>query len=207
MWLRVAAASALLSTTSLAPAAATTAIHSSNGVEVIVFERDSAPRIAPKPRTRPLAASRPAARTRAANTFARAAPVAVRPLATSPELRGATTLIATALSYVGTPYVWGGAAPGGFDCSGFTYYAFARLGIRIPRTADVQFAAGRPVAGDPLPGDLVFFQTYDYGASHVGIYLGNGRFVNSIGDNVHVATFGSTYFRERYIGARRFLTT
>ena len=101
--------------------------------------------------------------------------------------------------------MWGGAAPGGFDCSGFTHYAFARLGIAIPRTADVQFAAGRPIVGDPLPGDLVFFQTYDYGASHVGIYLGGGRFVNSIGDNVHIASFGSTYFRERYIGARRFL--
>ncbi|GAC1307854.1 MAG: hypothetical protein NVSMB21_12350 [Vulcanimicrobiaceae bacterium] len=120
-------------------------------------------------------------------------------------LRGASALLATALGYLGTPYVWGGAAPGGFDCSGFAYYAFARLGIGIPRTADAQFAAGRPVAGDPLPGDLVFFQTYDYGASHVGVYLGNGRFVNAIRPDVHVATFASEYFRSRYLGARRFL--
>jgi len=61
--------------------------------------------------------------------------------------------------------------------------------------------------GDQLPGDLVFFQTYDYGASHVGIYLGNGLFVNSIGANVHVASFASPYFRSRYLGARRFLPT
>lgn len=118
---------------------------------------------------------------------------------------GADVLIDAALMYLGTPYVWGGASPAGFDCSGLAWYAFARMGIRIPRTADEQFVAGKPVVGYPVPGDLVFFQTYDYGASHVGIYLGNGQFVNAIGTNVHVATFASTYFRERYIGARRYL--
>jgi len=123
----------------------------------------------------------------------------------SVALRGAERLLRTALSFVGTPYVWGGSSPGGFDCSGFTTYVYGRLGIAIPRTADVQFAAGRPVSGDPLPGDLVFFQTYDWGASHVGIYLGGGRFVNSIGSDVHVTTFASEYFRSRYLGARRFL--
>lgn len=122
-------------------------------------------------------------------------------------LRGAGTLIRTALSFLGTRYIFGGTSPSGFDCSGFTYYAFARIGIRIPRTADAQFASGRPIAGDPLPGDLVFFQTYDYGASHVGIYLGNGEFVNAIGNDVHVASFASPYFRSRYLGARRFLPT
>ena len=119
--------------------------------------------------------------------------------------RDADALIRTAMSLVGTRYVWGGSGTGGFDCSGFVYYTYARLGIHIPRTADKQFAAGRPVAGDPQPGDLVFFQTYDYGASHVGIYLGNGQFVNAIGKDVHVASFASPYFRSRYLGARRFL--
>ena len=122
-------------------------------------------------------------------------------------LAGASLLVRETLALLGTPYLWGGTSPRGFDCSGFTYYAFARLGIRIPRSADAQFAAGNPVNGDPLPGDLVFFQTYDYGASHVGIYLGNGEFVNAIGPNVHIASFASTYFRSRYIGARRFLPT
>jgi cell wall-associated NlpC family hydrolase len=122
-------------------------------------------------------------------------------------LRGADTLIRTALSFLGTRYIFGGTSPSGFDCSGFTYYAFARIGIHIPRTADAQFASGLPIAGDPLPGDLVFFQTYDYGASHVGIYLGNGEFVNAIGSDVHVASFASPYFRSRYLGARRFLPT
>ncbi len=205
---RLLACSALVFASALGPASAATAIHSVNGVEVIVFERDPAPKalrskshIARRATVVRPAAARPAA----IHPAAASGPPARALVADTAGLRGASQLITTALAFVGTPYVWGGAAPGGFDCSGFTYYAFARLGIRIPRTADVQFAAGSPVAGDPLPGDLVFFQTYDYGASHVGIYLGNGRFVNSIGANVHVATFGSMYFRERYIGARRFL--
>jgi cell wall-associated NlpC family hydrolase len=115
------------------------------------------------------------------------------------------SIVSNALRYLGVPYVWGGASPRGFDCSGFVQYVYGTLGIHIPRTADVQWAAGRPIAGDPMPGDLVFFQTYDYGASHVGIYLGDGKFVNSIGDNVHITSFASGYFRSRYLGARRFL--
>jgi cell wall-associated NlpC family hydrolase len=115
------------------------------------------------------------------------------------------SVVSNALRYLGVPYVWGGASPRGFDCSGFVQYVYSTIGIHIPRTADVQWAAGRPIAGDPMPGDLVFFQTYDYGASHVGIYLGGGKFVNSIGDNVHIASFASGYFRSRYLGARRFL--
>jgi len=55
-----------------------------------------------------------------------------------------------------------------------------------------------------MPGDLVFFQTYDYGASHVGIYIGGGRFVSAIAGSVQIGSFGSTYFGSRYIGARRF---
>ena len=108
-----------------------------------------------------------------------------------------------AVSYIGTPYVWGGQSPAGFDCSGYVWYVYATAGMRIPRTADAQFAAGRPIAGDPEPGDLVFFQTYDYGASHVGIYLGNGWFVQEIAPNVHLSNFNAPYFRSRYIGARR----
>ena len=168
---------------------AATDVRSINGVEIITFTRDFAP------------AHRREHSTRHPSTAPRRVVVA------PPDLRGATALVANAMRYVGTPYVWGGQNPGGFDCSGFIYYLYAQMGIRIPRTADVQFAYGRPVAGDPMPGDLVFFQTYDYGASHVGLYLGAGRFVNSIGANVHVATFNSPYFRSRYLGARRFLSS
>ena len=116
--------------------------------------------------------------------------------------RTSDAIVRYALAYVGRPYVWGGQSPAGFDCSGFTWFTFHMLGIAIPRTADAQFAVGFPVA-QPLPGDLVFFQTYDYGASHVGIYLGRGLFVSSIADDVHVSSFASEYFRSRFIGARR----
>ncbi|GAC1456490.1 MAG: hypothetical protein PVSMB8_13860 [Vulcanimicrobiaceae bacterium] len=182
MWLRTSLSVAAFALT-LAPLGASAAadVRSINGIEIITFGRDATPS-----RARP----RRTVRKRDVQAVPRRALVAV-----NPELRGATSLVQNALRFVGTPYVWGGSQPGGFDCSGFIYYLYAQLGIRIPRTADYQFAAGRPVVGDPMPGDLVFFQTYDYGASHVGLYLGQGRFVNSIGSNVHVATFASSYFR------------
>jgi cell wall-associated NlpC family hydrolase len=121
----------------------------------------------------------------------------------------ADLIVQRALAYRGVPYVWGGTSPrSGFDCSGFVQYVYATVGIRIPRTADAQFAAGRFVpSGNPEPGDLVFFQTYDYGASHVGIYIGGGQFVVEGGSKVHVATFNDfyPYFRLRYLGARRLI--
>jgi cell wall-associated NlpC family hydrolase len=128
-------------------------------------------------------------------------PAAAKP----PLLHGADALLRNALAYIGAPYRLGGTSPSGFDCSGFTQFAFASVGVKIPRTADQQFYRGRPIAGDPLPGDLVFFQTYQYGPSHVGIYLGAGQFLNSIGKDVHIESFDSSYFRGRYLGARRYL--
>jgi len=168
-----------------APAVAGTTTTMQGGVEVIVTTSDA-----------PVAASARASGTRrAARAYAPA----------FSENRG-DAIVRTAMSYLGTPYVFGGATPSGFDCSGFVQYVFAQNGIRVPRTADVQFEAGRRIPStDPQPGDLVFFQTYDYGASHVGIYLGEGRFVNAIGHDVHIASFDSPYFRGRYLGARSFL--
>ena len=196
MWSRTLAVLAACSIVVLpAIGSAATDVHSIDGVEIITFTRD------------PELAHRRQRSTRRVMPIATATTARQRVAVAPPDLRGASALVANAMRYVGTPYVWGGQSPGGFDCSGFIYYLYAQMGIRIPRTADVQFAYGRPVAGDPMPGDLVFFQTYDYGASHVGLYLGAGRFVNSIGRNVHVATFNSPYFRSRYLGARRFLSS
>ena len=189
-----------------AVALADTTISHVGSVEVIETQPDATP----NPHPAKSVARRPVSAARAAGAVTTGEQVPALEGAAGPVaggLRGADALVRTAMSLVGTPYVWGGTTTTGFDCSGFTYYAFSRLGIRIPRTADAQFATGRPIAGDPLPGDLVFFQTYDYGASHVGIYLGNGQFVNSIGNDVHVASFASPYFRSRYLGARRFLPT
>ncbi|MHB1953904.1 MAG: LysM peptidoglycan-binding domain-containing protein, partial [Sulfobacillus sp.] len=83
-------------------------------------------------------------------------------------------LVDTALSYLGVPYVWSGASPAGFDCSGLVQYVFARNGVNIPRTSWAQYAASHKIAKWQLqPGDLVFFSTDGSGASHVGLYIGS----------------------------------
>jgi cell wall-associated NlpC family hydrolase len=106
-----------------------------------------------------------------------------------------------ALRFLGTPFVWGGATSAGFDCSGFVEHVFAQLGIVVPRTADYQYAALRHIHGGLRPGDLVFFQTYAPGASHVGIYLGNGEFIHSSRPFVHISRLSDPYYAARYIGA------
>lgn len=108
-----------------------------------------------------------------------------------------------ALHFIGTPFVWGGATPAGFDCSGFVQHVFAMLNVELPRTADYQFAAGHRVAGPLRAGDLVFFHTYAPGASHVGIYLGDGRFVHSSRPFVHVSSLSDPFYASRYVGATR----
>lgn len=110
----------------------------------------------------------------------------------------------TALRYVGMPYWWGGTGGGGFDCSGLVYHVFAKNGVALPRMADEQYAVGRRVSTSQLrPGDLVFFQTYAPGASHVGIYVGNGNFIHASSRGVRVDALSMSYYATRYIGARR----
>jgi cell wall-associated NlpC family hydrolase len=102
---------------------------------------------------------------------------------TSRQKQAARTAVAVALSQVGKPYVVAGSGPGGFDCSGLTWYAYAAAGIALPRTATEQFAAvPRVPLTDLQPGDLLFFYP---GVTHVGMYLGNGLMV----DSPHVGTF------------------
>jgi cell wall-associated NlpC family hydrolase len=79
-----------------------------------------------------------------------------------------------ALRYLGVPYSWGGASPGGFDCSGLVMYVYAQLGISLPHYTVAQWNATQPISS-PAPGDLVFFN----GLGHVGIYIGGGRFVDA----------------------------
>ena len=102
-----------------------------------------------------------------------------------------------ALRYLGVPYVWGGASPSGFDCSGLVMYVYAQLGISLPHYTVAQWNAAQPISS-PEPGDLVFFN----GLGHVGIYIGGGRFVNAphTGSVVRIdsmSSFGG------YDGARR----
>ena len=114
-------------------------------------------------------------------------------------------VIADSMQYLGVPYVFGGTTPSGFDCSGYVRYVFANAGVYLPRMADEQFEVGTPVSTSELiPGDLVFFSTYTYGASHVGIYIGDGNFINaSSSRGVAIDSLYSSYWGSCYIGARR----
>jgi len=124
------------------------------------------------------------------------------------SLPAATTdVVRTAYSYRGTPYRWGGSSRSGFDCSGFTSYLYRRKGVNLPHSASAQFRMGHRVGhGELKPGDLVFFETVHKGISHVGMYVGNGRFVHASSrrsGGVRVDSLQSGYYRERFRGARR----
>jgi cell wall-associated NlpC family hydrolase len=116
----------------------------------------------------------------------------------------AVNLTRSAMRFLGTPYVFGGSRPGGFDCSGYVQHVFAMLGMHLPRTADAQFDAAHRIANVMEPGDLVFFHTYAPGVSHVGIYLGNNKFIHSSSSHgVSIASLHSSYWAPRYLGAKR----
>lgn len=119
----------------------------------------------------------------------------------------ARRLISMAMRHQGTPYVFGGKSPGGFDCSGFVYYTFAQMGVSLPRMADEQYYAGRSISqGSLRAGDLVFFSTYTEGISHVGIYLGNRQFVHaSSSRGVTIDSLDSDYYSSAYVAACRVL--
>ena len=117
-------------------------------------------------------------------------------------------IISTSMQYMGVPYVFGGTSPiYGFDCSGYVQYVFAQAGISLPRTADAQYEVGIPIStADLMPGDAVFFTTYTYGASHVGIYVGDGNFIHaSSSRGVTISSLSSSYYSTHYIGARRMI--
>jgi cell wall-associated NlpC family hydrolase len=119
--------------------------------------------------------------------------------------RIAMGLTTSALRFLGVPYVFGGTSTSGFDCSGFVQHVFGLMGISVPRTADAQYDVGRPTVGGPRAGDLVFFDTYG-GVSHVGIYLGKGKFVHaSSSHGVMVSKLSDSYWAARYVGAKRLI--
>ncbi|MBM3772169.1 MAG: NlpC/P60 family protein [Acidimicrobiia bacterium] len=117
-----------------------------------------------------------------------------------------SAVLNTALALVGTPYRNGGSSPEGFDCSGFTQWVFARHHIALPRETREQYATGMRVGRAAVaPGDLVFFSTVAPGASHVGIALDEDQFIHAPSSRgvVRVERRSSTYWRRRFVGARR----
>jgi cell wall-associated NlpC family hydrolase len=149
-----------------------------------------------------LAGERPADRSLA--EAARASLLA----AASRMVEGTRDVTLFALSLVGIDYRYGGATPAhGLDCSGLIHYVFQEAtGVVLPRTSRELSRIGKSIrAGDLEPGDLVFFNTRHAAFSHVGIYLGDDRFIHapSRGGEVNVATLSARYWQQRYSGARR----
>lgn len=112
-------------------------------------------------------------------------------------------VVDTARSLLGSPYAWGGTTPSGFDCSGFIQYIFEEHHQTVPRTVSDMWNFTQPV-NSPALGDLVFFETYQPGPSHMGIYIGNGQFIHA-GTSTGVTTsdLNTSYWKERYLGAKR----
>jgi peptidoglycan DL-endopeptidase CwlO len=129
-----------------------------------------------------------------------AEPSAPSPLPAAPPSRYGG-VVGIAMGYLGTPYVYGGASPSGFDCSGFVMYVFSQVGVSLPHNAAAQYGSGTPVDRSQLqPGDLVFFN----GLGHVGIYVGGGSFIHSphTGDVVKISSM-TGWYASTYVGARR----
>jgi len=117
---------------------------------------------------------------------------------------GAAAAVSAALAQAGTPYVSGGGAPGGFDCSGLTSWAFRQAGITLPRTSFAQFGVGSAVSKDAIQaGDLVFFNTAGPGASDVGIATGPTTAVSATTHGVMSHAIFDSYWGSHFVGARR----
>jgi cell wall-associated NlpC family hydrolase len=120
----------------------------------------------------------------------------------------ASELVVNAMGFLGVAYKWGGnSAETGFDCSGFVRAIYQQsVGLLLPRKAEQQAAATQKIEKTDLkPGDLVFFNTMRRAFSHVGIYIGDGKFIHSprAGSEVRVESMGLSYWQHRFDGARR----
>lgn len=116
-------------------------------------------------------------------------------------------VVETALAQLDRPYRYGGHNPRGFDCSGLVYYSYARHGIGIPRTTHEQQRSARPVPlREIAPGDLLFFREVRQKASHVGLYVGGGRFIHASTSqqSVRLSQLGNPYWQKHLIGAGRY---
>lgn len=116
-------------------------------------------------------------------------------------------ILSIAQSQLGTPYRYGGVSPDGFDCSGLVQFTFKRAGIAVPRTAQAQFKAAKPITKKELrPGDVIFFKHNFRRISHVGIYAGKGKFIHAptAGKHVEYTQLNDPYWSKRIARAGRF---
>jgi cell wall-associated NlpC family hydrolase len=136
------------------------------------------------------------------NPIDQSSPLVSSDLPAPPPSAYGNSAVGIAFQYLGTPYVWGASGPGAFDCSGFTAYVYAQVGVSLPHNAAAQYGYGTPVSRDQLePGDLVFFD----GLGHVGLYIGNGNFIHAphTGDVVKISSLYDSWYAATYVGARR----
>lgn len=144
------------------------------------------------------------------------AQVATPPVATREEPKSnaepmgradADELISNAMGFIGVAYRFGGTSPTGFDCSGFMQYVFRKaFAVSLPRTSAAQASVGTYVSRSELrPGDMVFFRTHGSRISHVGMYIGNDRFIHAprTGKRIEITSLSSKYWNARYATARR----
>ncbi|MHC0035469.1 C40 family peptidase [Pseudoneobacillus sp. C159] len=121
---------------------------------------------------------------------------------TSTSVSSVDTLVTEAKKHIGTPYVWGGTTPSGFDCSGYLNFVYAKAGITLPRTVASIWSETKAVA-NPKVGDIVFFETYTSGPSHAGIYLGNNKFIHAgSSTGITISDLTNSYWKARYLGAK-----
>lgn len=121
------------------------------------------------------------------------------------ELR--SNIVESVRSWEGIKYKWGGRSKGGVDCSGLVQRVFRDFGIQLPRTSYEQFRTGVGIPRSKLePGDLVFFNTNGAGASHVGIYVGNGQFISATRSCVEIQSLDHPYWASTYRGSRRVIS-
>ncbi|MGM0843653.1 MAG: LysM peptidoglycan-binding domain-containing protein [Bacillota bacterium] len=114
-------------------------------------------------------------------------------------------LIQEAKSHIGTPYVWGGAKIGGFDCSGFMYHVYNQAGMKVNRLTSGGYYNISYYVNKPEVGDIVFFEnTYKKGISHLGIYLGGNQFIHAGDDGVMISSLDNSYWKKHFDGFKRF---
>jgi murein DD-endopeptidase len=130
----------------------------------------------------------------------------ILPVSRLPAPGPRTEVVDTALKMLGRPYRYGGNAPSGFDCSGLVQFSYQQAGLAVPRTALEQYERSTPVTGNHLqPGDLLFFTLNSRRVSHVGIYVGDGKFVHApaIGRRVMESRLDEPYWQGHLVRAGR----